>query len=207
MTPAEFHFISRLTDVAKNLTLRNAADNTTVATIMSAEVSELKAPMFWIQLGLIPIPPIIACYVFTKVADYIGRCITKCRQPRVELRSILHPVSQATSYADDLAVDRIAEDTQRVEHTHQKIDENHDSTSQGFKDMERAGMGSRVPRGGAEDEVLTGNKDTHGMLAATSLTRQRPSGDAQRGIGRHGRVGSGSQGTKRDGWWFDSRWD
>ena len=239
MTPAEFHFVSRITDVAKNLTLRNATANMTMAKIMSAEVSELKAPMScmsWIQLGLIPIPPIIACYLFTKIADYIGRCITKLRQPRVELR----PDSQATSQPDDLTADRTEDDPQQAERAHQKIDEINGSTSEGFKDMERArwqidddhGVHDHtiedtpfrrimVPRStashgilknsntaseNAKDKVVIGKSDTPGRAKATSLTLDRPSGLAKRGIHVQG-VGSNSHKTKRDGWWFDARWN
>ena len=85
MTPAEFHFVSRLTDVVTNLTLRNATGNATMETLMVADASELKMPFFWIQLGLLPVPPILACYLFTKVADYIGGNITRFRQPHHEL--------------------------------------------------------------------------------------------------------------------------
>ena len=224
MTPAEFHFISRITEVAKNLTLRNVTVNTTGDTIMSAEVSELKTPMFWIQLGLIPLPPIFACYLFTKVADYIGSCITKFRQPRVELRPLLHPNSQAISHSDGFTTDRIEEDTRNFQRTH-GIDQNHGSTSQATKvrrfrrqieQNEPSGRlnggddfftGARVSKGIAKDHALIGKDNIHGAAEGISLTRDRPGGDAKRGFGIHGRVGSNSQNMKKDGWWFDARWN
>ena len=204
MTPAEFHFISRITDVAKDLTIWSAAANATVATIKSAEVTEL-TPMFWIQLGLIPLPPIIACYLFTKVADYIGRCITKLRQPQVELRPVLRPVSQATSHLNGLTTDRIDEETRSVQRAHE-IDENHDSTSEVTKvERFRRQIEQNEP---SIPVVVSGNDDTHGTGQGTTLTRNsRPVGDAKRGIGIRRRVGPGSQRPKRDGWWFDARWD
>ena len=81
MTPAEFHFITGLTDVAKNMTLRNATANATLNTIMAADISELNMPTFWIQLGLIPVPGIIACYVVGKVVDYLRGPPPTDRQP------------------------------------------------------------------------------------------------------------------------------
>ena len=221
MTPAEFHFASRLTDVAKSLSLRNATASTTVATIMSAEVSELKTPMFWIQLSLIPIPPIVACYLFTKVAGYIGYWVTKYRQPpRDELRSVLYPVSQATSHPDGLAADQIAVDEQLDERTHQEIDHDHDPNAKGCKNRERVRWqidtnhqlteiftGPKRLRSNAKNDVVIGNNGTHGSLEGSSLTQERPSGDQQQGIGSQGRVGSNSQRTKKGGWWYDSRWD
>lgn len=81
MTPAEFHFVAGLSDVAKNLTLRDATANATFQTIMSADVSELTMPAFWIQLGLLPVPGIIACYVFGKIVNYLHGSPPTDRQP------------------------------------------------------------------------------------------------------------------------------
>ncbi|CAF9933593.1 MAG: hypothetical protein HETSPECPRED_008707 [Heterodermia speciosa] len=228
MTPADFHFISRITDVAGNKALRNATSNVTVAAIMSADVSELKTPFFWIQLGLIPIPPIIACYLFTKVADYIGYYITNYRQPRVGPRPGARSVSQTTSEANSLTADRIKEDTRRDQGIWKETDEKHDSTSEATR-MEPSGRQSPVPSttgfyrtpmstlvstGPVKDNSVTGNNNIHEATEGTSLTRDRH-GDAKQGIGRDGsgvhrvggRVASDSQEPGKSGWWFDGRWD
>lgn len=83
MTPAEFHFIAGLTEGAKHMTLRNVTANATFDTIMSADISELKVPTFWIQLGLIPVPGIVACYIVGKVVDYLRGPPRTDRQPRL----------------------------------------------------------------------------------------------------------------------------
>ena len=209
MTPADFHFISRITDVAGNKALRNATANVTVAAIMSADVSELKTPFFWIQLGLIPIPPIIACYLFTKVADYIGYYITKYCQSRVGPRPGARIVSQTTSEANSLTADRIKEDTRRDQGIRKQICEKHESTSEatrverfcrqieqnepsgrqspvpGTTGSYRTPMSTLVSTGPAKDNFVTGNNDTRGTMEGTSLTRDRH-GDAKQGIGREG---------------------
>ncbi|KAG6995831.1 hypothetical protein G7Y79_00041g077830 [Physcia stellaris] len=96
MTPAEFHFITGLTEGAKHMTLRNATANATFDTIMSADISELKMPTFWIQLGLIPVPGIIACYIVGKVVDYLRGPPRADRQLRLVTDSVIDLGKQHT---------------------------------------------------------------------------------------------------------------
>ena len=111
MTPAEFHFIAGLTEGAKHITLRNATANATFDSILSADVSEVKMPTFWIQLGLIPVPGIIACYIIGKVVDYLRGPPRTDRQPRLVTENVTdlgkqhagHPLQQKEEEDDGLA--------------------------------------------------------------------------------------------------------
>ena len=102
MTPAEMHFAARLADVAENLTSYNetATDliNMTahgISKVASHVIPVTQPPkssvqMPWIELGLIPIAPVVACYLFTKIADYIFERIAALRQRRSEAHHDAH---------------------------------------------------------------------------------------------------------------------
>ena len=80
------HFVAHLANVVTNATAPNDTEihilnatanetingiNATAKTIAAATPSKLSRQMPWIELALIPIFPVIACYLFTKLAEYV----------------------------------------------------------------------------------------------------------------------------------------
>ena len=194
-----------ITDITKSLSLRNT-------TTMSAEVSQPTTSVLWIQLCIIPIPPIVACYLFAKAAGWVRgyrrlRPVSKDDGLVAEEQSAVDEQLDEGKEVDEEIegeYDSMAKGCKNVERVRWQIESNHDLP--GLRTEEELVEPRRL-RSNVKDKVVRGNKGTDGSFEGTSPEQERASGDRQGGIGIRGGVGSDSQGMKNGGWWFDSRWD
>lgn len=268
MTPADMHFVARLVDAAENFTISNETaidlinetahgiSETASHIITHAEPSKISVQMPWIELGLIPIAPVIACYLFTKIAEFIFDRIAALRQRLFNA----HPNTSTMSLKgdhDDAHLGQLnahPDDNPEVAAYRKLIAE---AEAKAAKDASTGhGLGKSVfrygpnmtPRSTAESSqmaganaqkpVYIGNNFAIGQLDGGTLTRGR---DQRYGVGARGRGGTGLEGergvverggeqhgrraegageiplvgdasvgqkkSKRDGWWFDVRWN
>lgn len=232
------HFAANLADVADNATALNSTRihilhataneitnhtvnsiNATVKAIAAAEPSKLSTQMPWIQLGLIPIVPVVACYFFTKLADYLLDLITAYRHRETAPRLWVP--------------DGMLADGEQAAEDKNKVHIGTPGTRLGNSALPHgAAESSRLAGANAENPVIIGNSHAFEQGEAATLTRGTRSRVFERGGIRGGvrssKRGSGGHVEQREqlvrrresvggqpvaranahgsGWWFDARW-
>ena len=204
--------------------------NATAKTIAAAKPSELSLQMPWIELALIPIIPVIACYLFTKLAEYSLHRITRYRHRETATHlGINYRKMRAEMEESQPASFEPAQDKKK---THLSTP----STRLGNSTLPHVTIeSSRMAGANAENPVIIGNSHALEQGEAATLTRGTRSRVFERGGVRGGvrgtKRGSGGyvepreqlgQVRRRDsvgqkpiarvkaqgsGWWFDARWD
>ena len=177
----------------------------------AARLADVQTP--WIELGLIPIIPVLACYLFTKLADYVLDRITAYRHH--ETASRLRTPHRGLLAGTEEPEDQPAQ--------HAKIPMTTPVTRLGNSALPRGTAEiNRMAGGNAENPVSISNNHAFSQCEAATLTRGTRSRVFERG-GIRGGVGRSAQGgvRRRDsvgerpvarieaqgsGWWFDARW-
>ena len=249
MTSSDMHFVAHLANVVTNVTAPSDTEihilnataneiinhtingiNATAQTIAAAKPSKLSRQMPWIELALIPIFPVIACYLFTKLADYLLDRITKHRHretatrlgpPYRKMRAEMEATKPASVPAQDKKKMHLSTPNTRLRNS---------TLPHGTVES------SRMAGANAENPVIIGNPDALEQGEAATLTRENRSrvferGGVRGGVGSRSERGAGGQlepreqlgGVRRrdsagqvpvarvkaqgSGWWFDARWD
>ena len=224
------HFVAHLAEVVDNATglsdtgshILNATVkdivnhtvngiNATVETMEAAGPSKLSVQMPWIELGLIPIVPVLACYLFTKLADFVLDRIARRHGTAPRLRTHL------TVRDNHLKEYQPAQDKTSMQMSTPSTRHGDPGLPRG-----RAAESNMMAGANAENPVLIGNSHAFEQGDAATLIRGTRSRVFKRGGIRGGVRSSERGGIRRvdsvgktpvarleaqgPGWWFDAIW-